>query len=610
MSGTHFFIEESTMDILSDYLLEMDTDGYSLILYINPSNTEFASEIFDTTKEISKNLKEWIINWSSAQAPRLKIHTVRVMLGTFLLITIHIPFQLDNNSSNSQVYAQTNDKFNMSYLYFGSPSTHVDRVLRTNNSLKVVSPSYFNLNENGNLELTPLLDSNFINEMHNRGIKVVPFLSNHWDKAKGIKALENRDQLVNDLVVAIEVNNLDGINIDIENVTPAQKEMYVDFIKQLRERLPSDKEVSVAVAANPNGYTTGWQGSYDYAELGRYADYLMIMAYDESSYGSEPGPVASHDFVERSIQYALKHVPAEKVVLGISFYGRYWNVEKGIKGNGIHLTKVQELLSAYENTITYDNKYQSPKAVIKVKAGDPPIQVFGKPLASGTYTIWYENADSIKAKLMLVQKYNIKGTGSWSLGQEHSDVWMYYDLWLNSKYFEDINQSWAKDEILTIVQREVMTGMTETKFSPTGTLTRAQAATVLVRAFKLQSLDQEIKAFIDVPTTHWAKENIDTIVSHGIMEGISIDTFSPDEPLTREQMAMLLYRVLEQQPSTSVGTSTFTDVESGRWSEEAIHKMTLTGIYKGYPDNTFRPAKSMERQEMATLMNRVLDKNE
>ncbi|PKM52634.1 MAG: glycoside hydrolase [Firmicutes bacterium HGW-Firmicutes-7] len=602
------------MKVLKDYLLEKDTDGYNLIIYLEGTNTEFANEILDSKKEVTTDLKKWIINWSKEQAPKLKIHTVRIMLGTFLLITIPIPSQFENTDTNpiqsNQVYAQTTNKFNMTYIYFGSASTHIDRVLSTNNSLQVVSPSYFDLNDTGNLQLTPLLNANFVNEMHKHGIKVVPFLSNHWDRAKGIKALENRDQLVDQIVNAIQTYNLDGINVDIENVTHQEKELYTDLVKKLRERLPSDKEVSVAVAANPNGWTKGWHGSYDYKELGKYADYLMIMGYDESYYGSEPGPVASSDFVERSLQYALTHVPAQKVVLGISFYGRYWNEAQGIKGNGIHLTKIKEIMDTYENTVTYDYKAQSPKVVVTIKDTDPIVHVFGKPLAPGTYTIWYENDDSIKNKLLLVQKYNIKGTGSWSLGQELNNVWMYYNLWLNGKYFEDIDQSWAKDDIMAIVQKKIMTGMTETKFSPQGTLTRAQGATVLVRALQLQPLEQEIKSFKDVPNTHWAKDNIDIIVAHGIMQGMSSDTFSPDQPLTREQMAMLLYRVLEQEPFTSIQNPSFTDVETGSWSEEAINNMTSTGIYKGYPDSTFRPTNSTSRQEMATLMNRILNEDE
>lgn len=608
------------MDILKDYELRKSKEGYELILYINPNDTEFAKEIAKSSKEVSKDLKKWLSDRALRLGPNIKIQTVKIMLGSLLLITIPIHAYAETNlssdtaaGSSKEVFSHATGRFNMSYLYFGSPATQAERVHRTNNSLQVVSPSYFDLSDDGKLVLTPLVNTAFIKDMHNHNVKVVPFLSNHWDRNQGIKALENRSKLVNELAAVIDEYDLDGINVDIENVTHEHRDMYTDFVKQLREKLPPDKEVSVAVAANPNGWTKGWHGSYDYSTLANYADYLMIMAYDESYYGSDPGPVASHAFVERSIQYALKYAPPEKIVLGLSFYGRYWNSTQGIAGNGLHLTQVQEILNTYENTVTYDAVFQAPKATVTVRKGEPEVYVLGKPLSPGTYTIWYENNDSIKDKLMLVQKYNLNGTGSWSLGQELSDVWLYYNLYLNGRYFDDISQSWAKDEILSVLQKKYMVGISETKFAPGENLTRAQAAAVLVRALQLRNTNQTPNNFTDVPSSHWAKEYIDTIVSNGIMQGMTHNTFSPDTPLTREQTAMLLYRILESESSNPTSDHAFNDVEAGRWSENAINHMTASGMFKGYPDQTFRPAKSIERQEMAALMNRLdeqIDKGE
>ena len=224
---------------------------------------------------------------------------------------------------------------------------------QTMGSLNVVSPSWFDINGSGKLVLnnasTQLVDS-----MHKMGIKVVPMLSNHWDRTGGKLALENPDSLAQQIAMYVEQYNLDGVNVDIENVTHTERDKYTQLVKRLRELIPQEKEVSVAVAANPNGWTTGWHGSYDYAELSKYADYLMIMAYDESWQGSEAGPVASYDFVKKSVEYALKYADSDKIVLGIPFYGRLWSNDGTFKGNGVGLDVLSRMFADYDATITYD----------------------------------------------------------------------------------------------------------------------------------------------------------------------------------------------------------------------------------------------------------------
>lgn len=193
-----------------------------------------------------------------------------------ILFTLLFPLQSSTpTNANSRL-------FNMSYLFFGSLSSYVQQVDKTKGSLNVVSPNYFDITEKGELDVTWRLQSSFISEMHKRGIRVVPFLANHWNTTAGINGLNNRDKLARDIAAAIEQYNLDGVNVDIEGIGVSYRDAHTDFIRLLRQYIPKHKEVSVAVAANPNGWKTGWQGFYDYYHLSNYADYLMIMAYDES----------------------------------------------------------------------------------------------------------------------------------------------------------------------------------------------------------------------------------------------------------------------------------------------------------------------------------------
>lgn len=364
------------------------------------------------------------------------VKTVKVMVGTVLVTTLYFhPKESD---------AATD--FNMGYLYYGTTNTQISFVDRTRGVISQASPSYFNINSDGTLNISNL-STTFISEMHSRGVKVVPFLSNHWNRTLGREALANREELAQQISDAIEKYNLDGVNVDIENVTDIDRENYTDFVRLLRQKVPAQKEVSVAVAANPNNWTRGWHGSYDYKKLAQYSDYLMIMAYDESYEGGQPGPVASISFVEKSIQYALDQgVPRDKIVLGLPHYGRYWVEGQSYGGLGLTNNRIEDLINQYQSTVTFDQNSQSPMAKVTIKSGDPITYVNGKRLLPGSYTIWYENQRSLKAKVDLVDEYGIKGTGSWALGQENTSLWTAFKNWI-PPYSQPITEQVTHGEI-------------------------------------------------------------------------------------------------------------------------------------------------------------------
>lgn len=560
--------------------------------------------------------------------------------------------------------ANAANRYNMSYIYFGDTNSYYQHVESTLNSLQEISPNYFNLKEDGSLDLTMAVDTHFIRQMHLKGIKVIPFLSNHWNRAKGIKALENREKLAQELSDAVIRYELDGVNVDIENVTEAERDLYTDFVRLLRDKLPKGTTLAVAVAPNPRNLTKGWQGSYDYSRLAKYSDYLMIMAYDESYPGGPADPVASYDFVEAVIKQALSLVPKEKIVLGIPFYGRYWKNGVTTGGYGLSNTDVARLVQNYHGKVYFDMAKKSPYAIITIGKADVKPYVLGTKLEAGSYTIWYENEASIKYKLGLVNKYDLKGTGSWSLGQETKDTWRYYGMWLNGYNYDDVQGHWAQGSILSMIDKAWMKGISGNRFAPDNILTRAEAAVILVRALELgyqaegssgivntgsfnppevettlfDSADGNItinsepfnngnesdspentvalyadsdpglisSGFTDT-SNHWAKKEIDLAAAHGIVLGVGDGKFSPDKQLTRQEMAVMLERILEQLPDASDAKNPYTDISrvNNAWSYDAILKMTYYHIFTGNPDGTFGAEKYATRAQMAVLMDRV-----
>lgn len=511
-----------------------------------------------------------------------------IMCGILILIFVGVFY--------GHVNAQ---KYNMTYLY-GS-GNYISMISETDNTLDEVSPSYFDVDTAGNLIINTV-DMNLVNEMHTQGKKVVPFFSNHWDRESGKLALNNREKVSSDIANAVINYNLDGVNVDIENVTEKERASYTDLVRLLREKLPENKSVVVSVAANPYGWTTGWHGSYDYTSLSKYADYLMIMAYDEHYEGGEAGDVAGIEFVEKSIQYALERVDKGKIVLGIPLYGRYWKNSSSSGGAAISLEKVSELIRTRNGKVTFDEKSKSPKAEIFISAVGTRPTIYGKTLQPGTYTIWYENEESIKAKLELVNKYDIKGTGTWRLGMEEKSIWKIFKEYLSkeNRIFSDVaNNHWAQKAIKYMKEKQWIKGRTEELYMPENPITRGEVATIICRVLNLNP-DEESTMFKDT-NGHWAKGYINAISRLGIVEGYESGDFKPEQSITREEIAKILSKLSSEKAAIEESPK-YKDVDRNSWSYEYIKDLSEKQILNGYEDGTFKPQKRVTRAETAKMI--------
>lgn len=331
------------------------------------------------------------------------------------------------------------------------------------------------------------------------------------------------------------------------------------------------------------------------------------------------------------------------------------------------MNTIETLISRYRGQVTFDNASLSPKAVITINVDDVKPYIFDRRLDAGTYTIWYENEASIKYKLELVKKYDLKGTGSWSLGQETLNTWDYYDLWLNGHYYTDSQGHWALRPIIFAANKRWMIGNGSTSFAPNKTITRAEAAAAVVHALGLrkeetQSENGDVVTFSDI-SQHWAKEEIEIAAQHKIVQGRGDETFGPNEAMTREEIAVLADRVFSNQnilasqstqfvsfntsDSNTITSNTnatsnnatsnnatttnnniissiaavgsiintsvniaYKDVnrEICTWSYDSIISMTQRGILTGSPDGRFLPKERTSRAEMATLLYRMFSR--
>ncbi|WP_425060910.1 hypothetical protein SCACP_16690 [Sporomusa carbonis] len=216
-----------------------------------------------------------------------------------------------------------------------------------------------------------------------------------------------RTTTINNLEAYIKKYDLDGINIDFEMVPAEDRDNLTAFMRELSARLkPQGYIVSIDVFPKQDE-SNDVAAAYDYAELAKYADKIMIMTYDNHGMWSGPGPIADIRWVENSLKYALKYIPKNKLYLGIAAYGYDWSAN-GVQS--LEFKPIMDLAQRYGAAVKWDDASKSP--------------YFSYTSNDGTaHTIWFENSESLKYKLALVTKYDIAGAAMWKLGEEDPAFW-------------------------------------------------------------------------------------------------------------------------------------------------------------------------------------------
>lgn len=162
----------------------------------------------------------------------------------------------------------------------------------------------------------------------------------------------------------------------------------------------------------------------------------------------------------------------------------------------------------------------------------------------------------------------------------------------------DIKGHWAEASILKLVETGAISGYPDKTFKPNNNITRAEFATVLVKAFDLEA--KTGKVFADT-ANHWAKDAIATAAAYGIVSGYSADTFGPNDLITREQMAAMIVKAAGLD--TALTSKDFTDSQSiSAWAVDAVNTAAEKEIISGYPDNSFRPQGKATRAEAVTVI--------
>ncbi|MBR5635768.1 MAG: glycosyl hydrolase family 18, partial [Pseudobutyrivibrio sp.] len=287
----------------------------------------------------------------------------------------------------------------------------IANVLANSGNVKVISPTWFYLNDNKG-GIASIASSNYVSICHSNNVQVWGLVSNlenpDVDTTTVLNTTSARDTLVNNLIAQAITYGLDGINVDIEQLAAEAGDGYIQFIKELSIKC----EKNDIILSVDNYVPTASSGVYNRKEQAKYADYVVIMGYDEHYGGSqEAGSVASLGWVEEGVKATLDEVPAEQVILGMPFYCRVWeiNTEGNVSSTAYGMNAIQSYLRTNGVATAWD---------------DSVGQFYGE-YAKGdvTYKIWVEDETSIEEKLKVMDKYNLAGGAFWKKGFDTTGVW-------------------------------------------------------------------------------------------------------------------------------------------------------------------------------------------
>lgn len=347
-----------------------------------------------------ENLKN---NWT-------KVRTLDGYIGYVKTKNLHNQINVRENIKSKENI----DKINLVWDYYSEYVSAPNRSGTTIEGVNVVSPSFFSLVSKENGKINTNISQQYINWAKENNYEVWAMFSNNSYQettSKILNSYELRTKVINNIVNEAIKYELDGINLDFENMATVDKNMFSRFVIELKPKLQeAGITLSVDVTAPDGG--SNWSNCYDRNIIGDVADYIVFMAYDQ--YGisaTKPGTTAGFNWVETSLKKFIdrEEIDSNKIILGIPFYTRLWE-EDGDKSTSkiVNMKSIEEVLPSNVNKEWNEELKQY---YVEYKEN-------GK-----VYKMWIEDETSIRHKVSLVKKYNLAGVACWEKDRETQNIW-------------------------------------------------------------------------------------------------------------------------------------------------------------------------------------------
>jgi spore germination protein YaaH len=322
-----------------------------------------------------------------------------------------------NEVRNFTPWKPLNEKINMTWEYVANKKTNLSQI-HDMPGVNVVSPTWFKLaDKEGNI--THLCDSEYVSWAKKRGYQIWALFSNQIDPELTSQALAGYDKrmhIIQQLLFYADSYQLDGINLDFENIYYHDQATLSQFVRELSPFLHA-KGLVLSIDVTVKSDNEQWSMVYDRPTLMRSVDYMMVMAYDEHWASSpEAGSVASLPWVEKSLLRLLyeDQLPPEKIILGIPYYTRIWTEqftdgEKKVSSKAVSMEKVDSIIKQKKLIPHFD--LDTGQDYVEYTEGKKKNK------------IWIENETSLKSRIEFVHKYQLAGIASWRRGLEKPTIW-------------------------------------------------------------------------------------------------------------------------------------------------------------------------------------------
>ncbi|TXK75160.1 S-layer homology domain-containing protein [Paenibacillus sp. N3.4] len=188
-----------------------------------------------------------------------------------------------------------------------------------------------------------------------------------------------------------------------------------------------------------------------------------------------------------------------------------------------------------------------------------------------------------------------------------------YTIIQNKRSFQDLPGHWAQKDIELLAAKRIVNGQTAVLFAPNSSITRAEFVTLLVRSLGVSASSSTRFPFLDSHPGDWYDANVQIAAEYGLVTGYEDGSFKPNQTVTREEMAVMVTRVLKLRPelvksiNTQAALSSYMDVSAiSSWAQDAFAQVVSSGIIQGQTNDRLAPQALATRAESTVIVHRLL----